>query len=658
MPHPLQDCLSLVRNFGVDSNKPVLIRAQCRALARQIPLLYVILAVNTALLDCAFLERAPQLITVWIPLGFGAACTHRGLTWWRLRHSDFDNEQIAAGRVRRAVCLCFVAGLLCSCWALWLTKFGDDLARAHVAFYLAVTVASSIFCLMNIPAAAVASTAAILVPFGFEFSRHNGHVTLIILDSLFVFAALLAVMKAEYLNFLRLITTHEQLTLGQAEQKRLADANLLLAELDHLTQLPNRRRFFSDLEQAMSTSSGGLTVALVDLDGFKPVNDIFGHAAGDEVLVQAAKRLTEQANGAHVARLGGDEFAVILPATMGEEAVVEWGRRTCAALSDPYPVEGAVAHVSGTIGLSGLQVAGVSARQLVERADYALYAAKQSRAGCPLFYTRDHDGEVRRAALIAQGLRSESLEDELHIVYQPIIDTHKETIISVEALARWSSPDLGSIPPDEFVSVAENTGAINRLTPILLKKALRDAKRWPDSVRLSFNLSAHDLMAQDALAALLSVVSSSGVSPGRLDFEVTETVLMSDLTRAKAAVERLRHEGFGVSLDDFGTGHSSLSRVHQLALDKIKIDRSFVSNLETSPAASGVTKTVIDMCRNLGLVCIVEGVETHDQELRLRQFGARYMQGYLFARPQSGKEIAHSIAQALTIEDYRKSARR
>jgi predicted signal transduction protein with EAL and GGDEF domain len=259
-------------------------------------------------------------------------------------------------------------------------------------------------------------------------------------------------------------------------------------------------------------------------------------------------------------------------------------------------------------------------------------------------------GELERC------LRHADFEAEMSPHFQPIFDAARHKTIAFEALARWESPKLGRVPPDIFVPAAERSDLINTLTQTLLRKALACARAWPSDIRISFNLSARDLTCRAAILNAIAIIENSGVAPSRIDLEVTETAFMKDFDLASESMRTLKALGVGISLDDFGTGYSSLSYVHRLPIDKIKIDRSFIKDVETEPTCRAVVKTIVELCRTLKLTCIVEGMETDEQAQILRSLGCTMMQGFLFGKPMPAWEVIDFLRAAKATKTSRLGA--
>ncbi|WP_323762588.1 putative bifunctional diguanylate cyclase/phosphodiesterase [Maricaulis sp.] len=427
-----------------------------------------------------------------------------------------------------------------------------------------------------------------------------------------------------------------------------------LAECDALTGLPNRRSFFLALDEHLDrlrTHGEPFILGLVDLDGFKPVNDTYGHAAGDEMLKTVADRLRDIADEAVIpARLGGDEFALIAatPCPRNETAL-QLGHRVEAALSQPYDLGEYTCKASGSVGLLICDDPEVSAQELMERADHALYFAKRALQGKAVLFNAALEQEMTASSQLDKALRRCDHEAEFSVNFQPQYDLAKSRITGFEALARWESPELGSVSPDVFIPAAERAGLIRNLTQTLLAKALREMATWPDDLTLSFNLSAHDLMSPQAMDSLLETVRASGLPASRIEFEITETAMMSDFNQARLAIDRISAAGHSIALDDFGVGYSSLQYLQQLPVSKLKIDRSFVSQMLEDSSSFKIVRTMLTLSQTLDLGCVIEGVETEAQIHILRTLGARHIQGYLVGAPMPADQVLADLARPLTL---------
>ncbi len=420
---------------------------------------------------------------------------------------------------------------------------------------------------------------------------------------------------------------------------------------DPLTDLPNRRGFRTVMSHVLN-SSDAFSVGLIDLDGFKPVNDAFGHAVGDELLIEVGQRLLRMVGDVNqIARIGGDEFGFILKDVVEPKDIQTFGQQLVKELSKPYKTVGVVAEIGASVGLARAPADGQSTAQLYQRADYALYFAKQFHKGQAILFDPSHEAEISQLARIEQLLRRADLENELYVEFQPIVDIKTDQTYGFEALARWNSAELGIVPPSLFIQAAERSGFILELTRQLVKNALQHASAWPKHLRVSINLSARDIASMDAVDGLLQIVGGSVIDPRRIDFEITETALVCDFDQARSALNRLAAIGCRISLDDFGTGHSSLSHLQLLPLDKLKIDSSFIARMEHDQASTNIVRVLILLCQNMDIDCVVEGVETETQLNLIKEMGGHLVQGYHLAKPLSVENTKSYIS-----EDQRRAA--
>jgi diguanylate cyclase (GGDEF)-like protein len=425
--------------------------------------------------------------------------------------------------------------------------------------------------------------------------------------------------------------------------KLTAEAQIV-ADADMLTGIPNRRAIFQKIENLVERGTP-FWLGIVDLDGFKGINDVYGHSMGDRLLRAVVERaMALPSGGGMIGRIGGDEFAAVLPGYLTETQVKELVGSRIRAITAPYMIENQELSVGASAGFSHFPSMGTDSAQLCEQADFALYKAKiQFRGQCILFKATENE-EMKHAIAIERELREGNLEDELFILFQPQYSPSKQRIVSFEALARWQSPKLGLVRPDDFIRVAERSGFIGKVTDILFRKGLAELKRWPDDIGLSFNLSARDISDQSFVLSLLGQIMKAEISPSRLEFEITETAVMSDLATSSTILERLRSSGCKIALDDFGSGYSSFEYFDQLPLDKVKIDRSFIRKVPHSITSREIVAAIIGLCAKLNLRCVLEGVETEDEMSFLAALEPDLIQGYLYGRPMSGEDARQLIA--------------
>jgi diguanylate cyclase (GGDEF)-like protein len=622
----LQAISQYVKSALTVPHDPELVQAELAAFTKQVPLMYVLVMINMMALAITQLNVAPNILTIYIPAALDVVCCIRIISWWRSRSRKWTAKQA----IRRLQGTVLTAGILGACftaWSLSLFPYGDAYAKGHVAFFMAVTAIGCAFCLMHLRAAMLMIMAFVTIPF-VAFFTSTGNPTLILISINFALVALAVVfmLLVNYRGFEQLVDSQRALRESKSELQVLSDQNFIFSNIDILTTLPNRRRFFTEIEKCVIASRNNgnkLALGMIDLDGFKVVNDVYGHSSGDQLLWASGQRLrTVLDNNTFVARIGGDEFVVITE-YRDAEALLELGSSICAALAAPFEFKEMLLSVGCTVGISCFPNPATSAEKLFEQADYALYFAKQHSRGGVVVYAAQHEAAMRRSGVVAQALANADIESEFWMAYQPIVDATTMQTIAFEALARWKSPTLGEVSPDTFIPSAERSGLISKLTLALFRKALEDATSWPDNIRLSFNLSALDVNSSLSFLRIIAALEGSSVSSSRIDFEVTETAVMRDLKQAHEALSVLKQTGARIALDDFGTGFSSLSCIQELPVDKIKIDRSFISATSDHPSSSIILRSMINLCHNLELDCVVEGVETVEQMTLLQREGCK-----------------------------------
>ena len=422
-----------------------------------------------------------------------------------------------------------------------------------------------------------------------------------------------------------------------SERKEAAERIAHLAYHDALTGLPNRAVFSERLEAATAAaaeSGDPLAVLCIDLDGFKAVNDLYGHPAGDALLVAAAQRLRSAVRGHElVARLGGDEFAVVQTGEVQPDHGGLLAERIAAAMTQPFAVGQHVVRISASIGVALFPADAGNAEDLVKNADLALYRAKAEGRGGARFYEAAMDEALRQRRQLAADLREAAAKDELSVHYQPLADLASGRILGFEALLRWTHPRLGPIGPGDFIPLAEESALIVELGAWVLREACAEAARWNPPLRLSVNLSPAQFTQGDLAGTVEAILAETGLDPVRLEVEVTEGLLIEDAEGAIAVLERLKALGVQISMDDFGTGYSSLSYFRMFPFDKVKIDQSFIRDMVDNAQARAIVRSVIGLGRGLGMPVVAEGVERADQLEALRAEGCDQVQGYLISRP-------------------------
>jgi diguanylate cyclase (GGDEF)-like protein len=417
---------------------------------------------------------------------------------------------------------------------------------------------------------------------------------------------------------------------------------LRLARHDPLTGLPNRRFFVEKLNENLSetTDASRTAVLMLDLDGFKLVNDAYGHAVGDLALQEFARRVTEvMHSGSLLTRIGGDEFAIIAPNISSLDDPTVLARRIIAALGEPFLVGKAQTTLGVGIGIAIAPEDGMEFELLVQHADRALYRAKAEGRNSIRFFEAVMNERVERRIAIENELRAAISAKSIVPFYQPLVAFAGERIIGFEALARWKSDKFGWVPPDQFITIAEELGLISELGDQLLRQACVEARTWPAEMTLAFNVSGCQLRDPALGLRILAILAETGLNPRRLELEITETALVDNMTVAQNVINHLREAGVRIALDDFGTGYATLSQLLSFRLDRIKIDRSFVERLGKDVESDTIVRAILGLAKGFGLATTAEGIEDADQLQSLRTNGCLEGQGYFFGKAVPANQV-------------------
>ncbi|KEQ09269.1 MULTISPECIES: putative bifunctional diguanylate cyclase/phosphodiesterase [Pseudorhizobium] len=410
-----------------------------------------------------------------------------------------------------------------------------------------------------------------------------------------------------------------------------------MAYSDPLTGLGNRYRLRDKvrlLSAERAQDPAPFTICIANLDGFKPINDLFGAEAGDEILCQVAHRLKACIpDGATVTRHDGDEFAFILPLVFERLGAERIGQMMKDVLSAPYDLGDRNVRLSASFGFAIYPFAGEEFEDLLKSAETALYRSKRRGRGQITVFSQEIAQEMKRSTQLEQALRTAVIADAVDAHFQPIVRLQDGAVLGFEALARWIDPDLGFVSPSIFVPLAEERGFIDALSETLLRKAAEAALYWPHDLFLSFNLSSAQLMDPGTSQSILATLAQVGLDPRRLELEITETAVMTSADTAHRIIADLQAHGVRISLDDFGTGQSSLGRLRDFTFDKVKIDRAFVSQITTDRASEHIVKAIVAMCAGLDLEVVAEGIESVADAEKLTALGCEMGQGYYYGKP-------------------------
>ncbi|WP_164984966.1 bifunctional diguanylate cyclase/phosphodiesterase [Ammoniphilus sp. CFH 90114] len=424
-----------------------------------------------------------------------------------------------------------------------------------------------------------------------------------------------------------------------------------LAYYDSLTGLPNRHYFQEQLKEKLDAIDEQvdqqIAVMIVDLDRFKVINDTLGHEFGDLLLRQVAHRLTSSlGNDEIICRQGGDEFFILLGDTSAEETKLR-AEHILWSISFPYMINDHELYVTPSIGISFYPQDGTSSDELLKHADSALYRAKELGKNRYHFFTEDMDGQNSKRLQLESGLRRALDKKEFKVYYQPKVDIRTGEWIATEALLRWNHTKLGAIPPDQFIPLAEETGLIVPIGEWVIREACKQNKKWQDEgygpLTVCVNISTRQFLQDRLLRVIESALEESGLPPQYLNLEITESVAMTDVDRCIEKLNQLRSLGVRLSLDDFGTGFSSLSYLKRFPIDILKIDQSFIQDMLRDTQDAAIVRTIINVALNLNLIVTAEGVETSDHLEFLANEGCQEAQGYYFSRPLPAYELEEKL---------------
>jgi diguanylate cyclase (GGDEF)-like protein len=440
------------------------------------------------------------------------------------------------------------------------------------------------------------------------------------------------------------VAIYEDITERHRAEEHIAH----MARHDALTQLPNRMLLLEKMAEGLArveATGDAMAVFYLDLDNFKGINDTLGHPIGDRLLGIIAERIRVSVReGDTIARLGGDEFA-ILQGYSSAEAAASLARRLVDVVSDPIEIDGQDINSGVSIGIALAPNDGTTADHLMKCADLALYRAKAEGRGTFRFFEPDMDARIQARRALEVDLRRALVAGEFSLAYQPQINLAGNDLTAMEALLRWTSAERGSVPPSEFIPLAEETGLIVPLGEWVLREACREAAGWPDPIKVAVNLSPVQFRNRGLVTTVTLALAAARLAPHRLELEITEAVLLQDDEVTVNMLHQLRALGVRIAMDDFGTGYSSLSYLRSFPFDKIKIDRSFIKDIDRNRDSAVIIKAIASLGGSLGIETTAEGIETEEQLDIVRRAGCTEMQGYLASKPVPASEVAGLIAR-------------
>jgi diguanylate cyclase (GGDEF)-like protein len=551
-----------------------------------------------------------------------------------IRRRQVRLESVSERTIRRAVRNALLLGCL---WAILPLQFFEQATSGGqliIACLCAGMLGGSAFAFASLPVAAIAFAGPLFVASSIAIARAGEQTYLLVAVLMFVYTMII----------LRGVFTHALRMMNQLNKQAEVEEE---ARKDPLTNLGNRMAFHESLERAftqLQQTRKPFALLYLDLNDFKSVNDRFGHAAGDALLVQVGDRLRmSKGEGDLVARLGGDEFALVAPNIHRRVQAVALAERIVRALDPPFPVDGQQVSSAVSVGIAMAPENGADLGSLLKNADIALYHAKRGAGGSIQFFEPSHDAKARERRTIEHDLRSALSRNQFRLVFQPILNLTDMRIVGCEALLRWHHPVRGVLAPGQFIPIAEDTGLIHAIGEWVLLEACQTAAAWPNDIKVAVNLSPVQLRRTGIFASVVNSLSRSRLSPSRLEIEITESALIEK--NNFDTLRTLRELGITIALDDFGIGYSSLIHLRNLPLNRVKIDRSFISDLVNDSHCRAIVKGVIGMARDLGMNVTAEGVETAEQLTRLREMSCTEVQGYLISKPKPTAELGETFVQ-------------
>lgn len=642
-------------NFGPDvlpvgdKQNVALLREQYRSLTRLMPVMYGVILAVTATLIRIFHATAPTWLAFYLPGAISLVIVARMVFWVRARSIVDSAAYDALVSGARSVT---IFGTLLSfgfaCVGIKLLQYGDPTQQALAIVSIWTIAVASGICLYAVPVAAISVVLAATLPMSVAFML-GGHPVMSHLVPVFVLVTILVIymLRVIYRGFAEIVSSRAALQAAHQHTETAREQAVTMAFTDPLTGLGNRRRLDAELANMGrdATDDACFMLAMLDLDGFKPVNDAHGHAVGDQVLIEVGRRLTSAigADGFAI-RMGGDEFAVLANGIATTDAGRAFAKRISRAFYPAFQVGPISVRIRTSIGIELYKGRVCEAMRVIERADIALYHAKSVGRGEIVVFTEALEKTAMERATIEHALRGAVAERDFHLHFQPIVSVATGEIHGFEALARWTHPVLGPISPVLFIGIAEQIGLIEPLTDILLTQAATEAASWSEPFFLAFNLSSEQIVKPGASLRILSTLATCGLSPHRFEAEVTETAIMRDIDAARLTLTKLKAAGVTVALDDFGTGYSSFSQLRDLPLDVLKIDRSFMAQVAVDARADDLVRAMISMAEILNLSCVAEGIEAPAQLDRLREMGCEHAQGYYLSRPVPADKLKELMA--------------
>ncbi len=638
---------AFLRSLGFGPTSEMLMVEQFRLIAQQIPILYSVIIINCLFMAALASTQVSALFAFAFPGAAIPIMLFRIGNWRRLtRRLIAAEDYIGMRKALRVTTI--MANVLAAVLAVWSIVILLQVPPDKVAFVPVFTILSMITCAYCLSAYPIAAYSVMLSGSTYiaVAMAWTGDKVLVAMALNIGLVSVMVVYMArhQFGQLRRLVRSTDRLRLQRSHARDLAFQ-------DQLTGLSNRRALIEQMRRRKARNDPSpVGLIMIDLNGFKPVNDTFGHPAGDRLLITISERLVSAlGKEGLVARIGGDEFCVFLPSVPSTKFALDLADRIKAAIKSPLVLDGHALQLGSAIGTVVSAPGPIDPLELLQCADIALYEAKSQGGNAIKLFEPQMEARFRRRTLIEHALADNEQARAITLEYQPIFTLRSHELIGYEALARWNHPVLGTIHPSEFVEIAERSGKARRLTLFLFKQAIRTARDWPPHLTLSFNLSGSGLATAGFERSLPTILNDLGFSPERLVLEVTETALLGDLAAAQRVLRELQSHGIRIALDDFGAGHASIGYLRDLEFDGIKLDGSLIRQITVSQRSRQLLMGVLQLCRSIGVSVTAEQVEKAEQLEALQAFPIDSVQGFYLGRPTglpvSGRNRLHERQQ-------------
>lgn len=605
---------------------------QYQALKSKTLTMYIVVLIQLGAWVLSGIGDLPPLMSFYLPVVMMAVIAMRMMVWRRRRDEVADAECVRR-RIRTTIATAWGISFMLGMYGVAVLILATPSQFAFALLFICLGSIAGAYCLAMLPYAAIPTVVVGALPSGLVLLASGERLLVAMgLDLVVTCLIVLGMVFVQYREFVGNIV-------AQAYEKQLAES-------DPLTGLPNRRAFMNHLQDkaAMAGEDENFALLMIDLNGFKPVNDNYGHGLGDQLLVQIAHRLKRLGPArAFAARLGGDEFAIIVPSIANAADAQDYASRVLGIFARPFVVEGVTVSLSAAIGIALYPEHADDEISLIANADLALYRGKRGGGGPIVLYDKEIKAQTRRAMHLEQAMGFMDGIAEIDIVYQPIVQLDTGEIVRFEALARWTDAALGDVNPTEFIGAAERTGKVSRISERIFDTALLTASSWPLHVGLSINMSAVQLHNPSVPLMLTRLLEFYHFDPARLEIELGEAVFLKDLEAAKLTVGLLRDIGVRIVLDNFGAGYASVGYLKEMPFDHVKLDGKLMRDIDVSQPAQLLVAGMLQLCGAMGIRCTAEQIERQAQRDILERLECDRGQGYLFGRPMGADAVNRTL---------------